>query len=363
MKINMFSMLKSIRSNELLFVRLLLCICFLGPMFATSNLWFGIREFPLVPLFNWIPIVSAPYDVLFVIVLSILFGVFVFKPKPIIGVSIVLLFIYLASVDQNRLQPFFFELIFAVLAMTLFSNNKKSVYQCLLLIFIGTYFWSGIHKANSHFFEKWMLGMNSRIPFVPEIFRQLFTYAIPVLEASFGLLLVFKITRKYGVILITIMHTIIVSTLLIEGFGYVVIPMTLFNVITLLLLYYNSDLNYKDLFELKHRKSVVVFLIAILFPLFNFFGFYDHLLSFSYFSGKPKYCRIWLTDSSDIDKLPSHIKKYMHEWEGAYYTDLNNWSQETLGVGVYPEMRVYISIEQGLQQILGNENSTKLDLY
>ena len=355
--------IRFVKNNQLLFVRLLLCVCFLVPLFVTSNLWFGSRDFPQVPLFNWIPIVAAPYDVLFVIVLSTLFGVFVFKPKPIIGVSIVLLFIYLASVDQNRLQPFFFELIFAVLAMTLFSKSKKSVYQCLLLIFIGTYFWSGIHKANSHFFERWMLGMNSRISFVPEIFRQLFTYAIPVLEASFGLLLIFKITRKYGVILIALMHTIIVSTLLIEGFGYVVIPMTLFNVATLMILFYNSDLTYKDLFYLKHKKSIVVFLVAILFPIFNFFGLYDHLLSFSYFSGKPKYCRIWLTNSRDIDKLPKHISNYMYEWEGSYYTDLNYWSQETLGVGVYPEIRVYEHIAKDLQNILGDKNSTKLEFY
>lgn len=355
--------LRFVRNNELLFVRLLLCICFLVPMFSTSNLWFGSRDFPQVPLFNGIPILSSNYDVIFTIVLSVLFLAFVFKPKPLIGLSIIVLYVYLALADQNRLQPFFFELIFVVLAMTLFSENKKSVYQCLLLIFIGTYFWSGLHKANSHFFDKWMLGMNSRIGFIPEFFRLMFTYSIPILEASFGFFLIFKVTRKYGIILITLMHAIILTTLLIEGFGYIVIPMTLFNVITLILLFYKSDLSFKDIFFLNNKKSILVFMVTILFPLYNFFGWYDHLLSFSYFSGKPKYCRIWLKNSSDIDKLPKHISNYMYEWEGAYYIDLNYWSQKTIGVGVYPEIRVYKSIEKNLQYILEDENSTKLEFY
>ena len=159
------------------------------------------------------------------------------------------------------------------------------------------------------------------------------------------------------------MHAIIVTTLFVEGYGYAVIPLTLFNVITLLVLFYNSDLSIGAVFKLNHLKPIAIFLIAIIFPVFNFFGLYDHLLSFSYFSGKPKYCRIWLTEKDDINKLPKHISNYMYEWKGTYYADLNYWSQESLGVCVYPEISVYNQINKQFQELLGDENKTKLELY
>lgn len=329
----------------------------------THKLWFGQREFPLVPLFDSLPEFNYPFDLLAVVMLSIFLIVFIFKPRPVIGLSIIFIYAYLSILDQNRIQPFFFELIFAVLAMTMFSKNKIRVEQCLLFIFIGTYFWSGIHKANNDFFSKWMMGMDSRIGFVPEHLRMLFTYSIPMLEAMFGILLVFKRTRKYGVLLITLMHFIIVSTLLIEGFGYVVIPLTIFNVSTLFILFYNSNINLKDVFKLNHYKSITVFFVVIIMPLFNFFGWYDHLLSFSYFSGKPKYCRIWIKNKDDVNKLPNSYSKYLLEWNGNYYTDLNYWSQESIGVGVYPEIRVYEQINLKMQNLIGENDSTKIELY
>lgn len=354
---------KSLKGDKHFAIRLLLGICFLIPMYMTKNLWIGERDFPKVPLFEGTMLTSSLFDFAIIIIFSVFIIGFMLKPTPFIGLTVVLIYSLLVILDQNRLQPFFFELIFAVLAMTLFSKNRKRVEQCLLLIFIGTYFWSGIHKANIYFFEKWMLGMSNRIGFVPEQLRALFTYSIPFLEASFGLMLLFKRTRKYGVLLIGIMHAIIVSTLLIEGFGYVVLPLTLFNVTTLFYLFYNSTFSFKELITITHKKTIAVFLLSIFFPVFNFFGFYDHLLSFSYFSGKPKYCRIWLTNSGDYEKLPDRYSKYMYEWEGKYYTDLNAWSQEAIGVGVYPEIRVYKQINKRIQEIIGNDKSTKMELY
>ena len=329
----------------------------------TPNLWFGARDFPMTPLFDWIPVFPTTLDLFPVLVFAGLLMLFIFRPTKLIGLSIVLLYVYLAMVDQTRIQPFFFEIIMIIFAMTLFSKDVKYVNQCILLIFIGTYFWSGIHKANSDFFTKWMLGMNNRIGFVPEQLRALFTISIPILEATFGVFLIFRKTRKFGVLLIALMHAIIVTTLFVEGYGFVVLPLTFFNVATLFILFYNSNLSVKEIFRFNHLKPILVFLLAIVFPIFNFFGYYDHLLSFSYFSGKPKYCRIWLTNHSDYKKLPKNISSYMYEWEGSYYVDLNYWSQESLGVGVYPEIRVYEKINQQFQKILEDKSVTKLELY
>jgi hypothetical protein len=116
------------------------------------------------------------------------------------------------------------------------------------------------------------------------------------------------------------------------------------------------------LFVIKHPKSIALFLIAILFPFLNLLGFYDHILAFSYFSGKPKYCKIHFSDANDINTLPEHIKLNVRQGDDNYYIDLNEWSARTIGVIVYPEERVYYKIQKEVDNYL-NEPNTYLEFY
>lgn len=346
------------KRDKLAIIRLFAFIAFMLAMFMSWNVWFSDRAFPMIPYFEGLPVPNYFMDVLLISSFSILFLFFVIQPKWTIGLPIILIYSYWVLLDQNRIQHYFFELIFAVFALSVFKNDDKTVKKCLLLIFIGTYFWSGIHKYNDLFFEKWLNGLNKRIPFVPYWMRVSFTYAVPFLEALFGIFLVFIKTRKLGIWLIAIMHLIILATFLKDGFGYVVIPLMAFNVFTLFYVFYNSTLSFQQLFTITVPKVGLMFLIVIIFPLGNLFGVYDHLLAFSYFSGKPKYCRIHFENKKVIEQLPKGVLKNVREFQGSYYIDLNEWAARSIGVLVYPEIRVYEKVQKHVNNQLETSNTT-----
>ncbi|WCO02767.1 MauE/DoxX family redox-associated membrane protein [Psychroserpens ponticola] len=355
---NQKGMFLNLKLDKLFWVRLLAFLAILIPIVMSPRIWFSERLFPLISLFDGIPIPSYSIDIVLLSLFIISFLSFVLKPTWEFSMLIIGIYIFWILLDQNRIQPFYFEIIFMVLALTQFSNNPKRVKQCILLILVGTYFWSGMHKWNALFFEKWAFGLSKRIPFVPEWLRLAFTYAVPFLEASFGAFLIFPKTRTIGIWSIAIMHTIILTTFIKGGYGYIVFPMTFFNVFVLFYLFYKSAFSPKDLFKINHPKVIALFLIAIVFPVLNLFGFYDHILAFSYFSGKPKYCKIHFNNPNDIEALPEHIKLNVKNEYQDYYIDLNDWSGRTIGVIVYPEERVYLKVKNYIDTYLDTPNTT-----
>ena len=357
-----FHMLQFFKNDNLAIIRLLAFIAFFSSMLMTWSLWFSERTFPLVSLFDGIPAPNRNIDVVLIGVFISFFLLFIIKSKWSVGTPIILIYMYWSLLDQNRLQHFFFEIIFVVFALSIFNHKTITAKKCLLWIFIGTYFWSGMHKYNEVFFNKWLNGLNKRIPFVPYWMRVCFTYAVPFLEAGFGLMLLFVKTRKIGIWLIAIMHLIILITFLKGGFGYAVIPLMVFNVLTLFLVFYKSKITTKQLFTIDSPKIIAIYLITVLLPLSNLFGFYDHILAFSYFSGKPKYGRIHFNNKFETEQLPSHIKNIVREYNGEYYIDLNEWSAYTIKVMVYPEMRVYHKLKAYIDEHLEDPN-THLEFY
>ncbi len=359
---NYKTIIQDLKNDELFVIRVATFLAFFLPFIMAPKIWFSDRLFPLIPFFDKMPVPDLIGDIVLTAIFFSTFLMFLYIPKWNFGLPVVIIYIYWALIDQNRIQPFYFEIVFIVFSLIMFSNDPKRAKQCILLIFVGTYFWSGIHKWNSQFFEIWSNGLSKRIPFVPEVFRKLFTHSVPFLEASFGTLLIFSKTRKWGIWLITVMHIMILITFILGNFGYLVFPLTLFNIFALFYLFYRKPFSFKLLFRLIHPKSLIVFILSIVFPILNFFGYYDHLLSFSYFSAKPKYCRLHFNVGQDLSRLPINIKQNIRQHEGQYYIDFNEWSAKSINVMVYPEIRVYEKLQDHINKYLDGPNSY-LELY
>jgi len=326
--------------------RLTSFLAFVFTMFMVPNLWSINRGFPAVPYLNLFKNQSSFINIFLIVSFIFLYAWFVVKPNWKIATGVVLLYVFFALSDQNKIQPYFFEMMFVVLALSVFKDNSKYLEKCLIIVFIGTYFWSGIHKINEHFFELWLNGLNKRIPFIPYSLRVAFTYAVPFIEAFLGLSLLFVKTRKIGAVLLVIMHILILTTLFMAGYGYVLLPLTAFNAFVLLTVIYNSKLLLKDFVTINSKKYALLIVLVIVMPFGNLLGITDHWLSFSYYSGKPKNCRLYFVNKKQSEELPSHIKKYVQEYHNTYYIELNTWSGYELGVGVYPEKRVYQKVKR-----------------
>ncbi|TWO31816.1 hypothetical protein E1J38_012115 [Seonamhaeicola sediminis] len=347
--------------DELFWIRFAAFLAFVIPMGLAPSIWFSNRDFPLISVFSGFWRLNLYLDLLIAFVFVVCFLIFVFKPKWFAGILVGGIYLFWIILDQNRIQPFYFEIVFMVFALTQFRSNSQIAKQCVLIILIGTYFWSGVHKFNDVFFEKWLLGLENRIPYVPSWMKVCFTYTIPFLEASFGVALFFKETRRIGIWLIALMHLIILTTLVMDGVGFLIFPLTFFNVFTLFFLFHNKE----DYFFSKNIKTPKILFFSVLvfvLPVLNFVGLYDHLPSFSYFSGKPKYAMVYFDKDTNLDKLPNSIRQFVLVHEGQSYIDFNYWAGSTIEVMVYPENRVYKKIQTYIDSYF-DEPKTQLVYY
>ncbi|GAA3613249.1 hypothetical protein GCM10022396_33220 [Flavivirga amylovorans] len=226
----------------------------------------------------------------------------------------------------------------------------------------GTYIWSGLHKVNAVFYEFWFEGLNKRIPFIPVFFRQVFTWSVPFLEALFGIALLFNKTRKIGIFMLAIMHAMVLITLTYAGVGFTVFPLNMINVILLFMLYRGFDWNLFKLKNKRHLKLKIIAFYALVLPSLNLIGCYDHLLAFSYFSGKPSYCNIFFLNKDDRSKLPQEVQSLIREYEGNYYININEWSLIYVNLLCYPQERVYLYLQDYIETFTGDK-TTYLQYY
>lgn len=298
---------KLIDKQKIILVARIAVLSFLTMLLYAPKLWITTKDFPVIPLFDFIPIPRYPIDYLLAFVFVLLLIFFFIKPKKSIGITIVLLYFYLALVDQNRLQPYFYQTILIILSVSYLRKSRKNttiVLHCLMLIFIATYFFSGIQKINAHFNTIWMHAFSKHFDFLPETFRYLFTRSVPFIEALIGIFLLFNKTRKLAVVGIIMMHLGIVILLLKFGYGYNVIPWNLQNILSVILLFWHYQSKYP--FDIimqyfNYKKAVILFLTFVL-PTTNLFGYWDHLLSFSFFSAKLNYYYLEINDPKLLDQ-------------------------------------------------------------
>ncbi|MDO5976550.1 MauE/DoxX family redox-associated membrane protein [Flavivirga jejuensis] len=348
--------------SKRLLIKLLLIISFLIPFLLSFPAWLSNRGFPTIPLF----FKSLEFNYYIDLSLLIIFGLsaiwFLLKDNGRGGLYFFLIYVLLSIFDQTRIQPFFFEIAIIIFFYYLFRNNFNHFKIAFFLLMAGTYIWSGLHKANTVFFEFWFEGLNKRIPFVPVFLRQIFTWAIPFLEALFGVALLFNKTRKLGIFMLALMHAMVLITFTYGGVGYTVFPLNMVNVILLFMMYRGLDWNILKLKQSKSLNIKIIAFYALILPSLNLIGYYDHLLAFSYFSGKPSFCNIIFLEGYDRSKLPEEIQNVVREFEGSYYININEWGNVYVNLLCYPEDRVYLHLQDYLETFTGEE-TTYLQYY
>jgi len=350
-------------------IRILAILSMLVMMLYSPNLWITTKEFPVIPLFDWLPIPTSPFDYILAGLFFISQFVYIFKPNRYLGFFVIFLYIFLAFVDQNRLQPYFYQSMVTILAIVIFPDKtpSKKVLYTVLLIFIATYFWSGIHKVNEIFYTQWMHALQKHFSFIPAILLKSFTYAVPWLEALMGILILFHKTRKIGVFFIILMHSIIVVMLLYLGYGFNVIPWNLQNILSVLIIFWGlKNVSPTEVFinNFSYQKALI-FVFTVVLPISNFFGGWDHLLSFSFFSSKLNYYYVEIDEELE-EKLPEHIQNYFRYNNNKPILYLNEWSGDVNKVLFYPETRIANYMETYLQSFATNpkkEGLTKLVVY
>lgn len=356
-------------TQKINWVRITAVIATLILMVYAPELWITTKDFPVVPLFDWIPIPKYPADYILAVGFFLTQIYYIFKPKRWLGIVLLLLYVYLSFVDQNRLQPYFYQSFLTIFAIDIFKDRipPKKILYAIILIFFATYFWSGIQKLNDIFYIQWMSALEKHFSFIPTSLLQFFTYCVPWLEASMGILLLFNATRKFAVAFIVLMHGIIVFLLFYLGYGYNVVPWNFQNIISVIILFWGlrTETFHEFFTTFFNYQKAVILVFTLLLPLSNLFGIYDHLLSFSFFTSKLKYYNIVVSEKLE-EQLPGHIQQYYRVQDKQTYINVNEWAGDVNKVLFYPENRAIQFLNQYLRSFAENpdqEGLTTLVVY
>src|SRR5687767_8641923 len=139
--------------------RILLCIAFVCGILISWKLWTTDHFFPITPVIRSlekIPNWSSVFLICLVIALLV-FTAFYHREKPIRLLFVLLIIV--ALIDQNRWQPWFYQYTLMVFILLFYDSkrpnekNADAILNNFRLIICGIYFWSGMQKLNSDYFN------------------------------------------------------------------------------------------------------------------------------------------------------------------------------------------------------------------
>jgi hypothetical protein len=331
-------------SRRLFVVRLIVVAGLFAGMALSLPLWLTRTDYPRVPVFDFIPSLLPPLDVVLLIAFGATLIVLVVRPHAS-GLALVVLGIsaLLMLQDQSRLQPWFIEYLL-VLAAVAFSHNEKTALNTCCLILAMVYFWSGVHKMNTSFTTilfPWLVS-----PFVKLSDSSAIRHIgglIPFVEMGLGLSLLSARTRRGGVIAVLGMHGFLVVVLspLALGWNSVVTPWNLAMMVLVPLLFWHSQAAAKEILAVRRAYWIPLLIL----PVLSLCGIWDTNPSFALYSGNPMIASVALSRDA-TDKLHPSLKVLAEPFGNLYRVRLDDWSMATMNVPGYPAERVLRKVAQ-----------------
>jgi hypothetical protein len=227
-------------------------------------------------------------------------------------------------------------------------EREKSILISLKWIIAGVYVWSGIQKLNPAFIDGTFAQIikTTAIKTEFEDIRNL-GYMIPVIEFLIGIGLLTAKFRRIALIAAVTTHVFILVYLASNGVDQntVVYPWNAAMIFFISLLFWNKKENHLLSVGKISRTSFAVIPVLLVWavPILNFFGLWDHYLSFSLYSNKPSTFYI-AVEESEIHKVDKRLDNYFAEipgLTGGQLIDINKWSYGELNVPFYPETKAF----------------------
>jgi len=345
----------------------MLCGLMLSP-----RLWLSARNYPLVPVWDGLPTVPAPWDWLVPGVLAAALGAVVVAPRPRLAM---LVFVILAGVwslwDQTRWQPWFYQylVMFAVLALGPSPKDPErgqaSLNACRLIV-ASIYFWSGLQKVNVLFVTElfpWLI--EPVLKYLPGEWHE---YAqdrgceAAFLECAIGLGLLVWPLRPVAVVGAVAMHLLILFSLGPWGHEWntVVWPWNVAMMVFVVVLFGRTRRvqSWHILWPWRCLVARVALVLFGVMPLFNFFERWDSYLSAALYSGNTPSSRTYISQEV-YDRLPPEVTTEYVTWRWdadpddpcPYEVNFFNWAVKELNVPTYRAERVSRGLARRLAEL------------
>lgn len=360
-------------SQIIIVTRITGAACLLG-MLLSFRLWLGERNFPAVPIVNFLPDLHHPFDIVLPAIAAILLlCIIIFRKSQKFIIGFVVTGVTLALMDQNRWQPWYYQYLLFFFILSFFNyrcddiKHQTAIITTFKLMIAAIYFWSGLQKLNPHFLTDtypWLMQPFSE--YLGEIFiskTNFLGYSFPLIESLTGVCLLVPALQKTAVISGIFMHIFILFVLSPLGHNYnpVVWPWNIAMIAFLLVLFYNENITDLNKFRnaFRHTSSKIAIGLFVMAPLFNFFNLWDSYLSHNLYSGNTSNGSIYISDSTKKN-LPQYLLQYVTSESGENQINIKYWCMMELGVPAYPEKRNFQSITKIFYQYTNDSSSIYL---
>lgn len=326
-------------------------------MVMSANLWQLERNFPVLPIFGNQPFIAAWLDQVLLVIAILAYATFLlFRKAFLLAVFLGALLVVLLQ-DYMRLQPWVYQylLICMLVGLGLLQKSPKGALRSLRFILVAIYFYAGLFKVNSTFFElAGITYLSFLTPHVPKDFMFIVVIlggAVPFIEMSIAVGLLTKTYRKLALIAAVGLHAFIIVFVSIRlNWNPVIIPWNLAMMVMLLLLFpVSSEYLSKDVLLNKMRPTHMALVLLVgMMPLFHFLGLWDTYTSFDLYSYRGTSVKIeWTPEERDAFFKAYHLNPSDYPKIDSNFR-LDDWSYRELGVPIYPEKRVLHRIAKEL---------------
>ncbi|GAB5512313.1 MAG: hypothetical protein Rhob2KO_00380 [Rhodopirellula baltica] len=366
-------------------------LALLALMAATFRLWLpaswtGTESYPAVPMFDLAKVGLSEHSaglISFAATLAIVVACFATIgwgrsrwTWPIIAVSLATA----VMLDQHRLQPwayqsFLYAILFAAAPRDESGRLSESTFRLVRLLTISVYVFSSIgkfdfqflHTVGQDFLKAPLQWVSVDVSAWPTRTRLIAAASFPAFELCVAIALSWPRTRMIGVWMATAMHLGLIAVLSPMGLGHSpgVIVWNAVMAMQAWWLFAGSVVEAKD--EPKPDMSRAgalswaVVIIALVMPIFERAGYWDHWLAWALYS--PHSSRVTLQiHESAIDQLPE-------EWQTAITADddADRWHDFHLGqlslvvrrVPAVPQARYQWALADQIIQQSGIENQVR----
>lgn len=329
---------------------------FLGGIFFSYRLWWESDFFPNLPVLKF-GHSEVLEKILATTLVMALLGVIMTAKRVVIGI-IFLSVLTLLVLDQMRWQPWVFLYLLLLLPQLYCEDDHATIIYWRLVV-AGVYFWSGVHKINPHFvtgdYQVALEFFFDQSFSPPQGIARWLAYAVGIFESFIGIGLLFRTTRVWALCAVVAMHLFIVIYVLLQEPAYdvIVVPWNVIMIILDIMLFGKFTTGSFDVIKLKWKwwnlrmPTLIILNVGILLawiaPAFNLIGRWDHLLSFSLYSGKVPNYYVAVRDD-EFEKIPVEIRRHVISIPGVVggqIIDVDRWAHHELHVPFYPETRTF----------------------
>jgi hypothetical protein len=348
-------------NRRLRLIRQAVCIFFLIGIALSLPLWHGQRFFPLIPAIPGMGPLPAPLDYVLLVLLAIAAILNVVRSRRLFAGLLIGLMAVMVFLDQMRLQPwvFIYFLVMFPFALTDLQDEKAikkhgpSVLNFIMILLIGVYVWSGLHKFTDSFAEvvhPMLLKGLFRIPDGSWLLTaKPLAYGAASVELIIGLGLIFPKTRNLAVIGAILTHLLIIAWVSPLGgnSNYIVLPWNAAMIALVFLGAYNvkTRLVLWPAPPLRWATAALALLVWVM-PVLNLKDKWDAYLSFNLYTERISHLFVALRQDA-LDQSDPRLSAYYAEErliEEGRVIDMELWSFAELKVPVYPAPRVFRAI-------------------